>query len=422
MINIMTTDLAGLILIVDDIPSNLDVISEALSSVGYEVAIATSGERALQHLNRQSPDLILLDVMMPGMNGFETCQKIKTNPKTCNIPIIFMTAVADAASKVKGFELGAVDYITKPFQEQEVLARLKTHLKLKQVSQSLETRNTELQQLTEKLEQMVGDRTQELSQALTNLKAAQNVLVESEKMAALGGLVAGIAHEINTPIGIGVTAASLIADKTQEITNTLTKGTLKRSDLEKFMNNLQQSSTIILANLNRAVELIQSFKQVAVDQSSEKRRSFQMKTYLEEVLLNLQPKLKQTNIKVQINCAENIILDSFPGLISQIATNLVMNSLIHAYDHGDNGTITFAISQQHKRLTFEYSDDGKGIEIDNIGKIFDPFYTTNRGQGGSGLGLHIVYNLVTQKLQGSITCESQVGVGTKFIMQIPLYL
>ena len=133
----------------------------------------------------------------------------------------------------------------------------------------------------------------------------------------------------------------------------------------------------------------------------------------------LQPKLKRTKINVQIDCADNITLDSFPGLISQIATNLVMNSLVHAYDAGDNGTICFSISQQPEYLSFEYSDDGKGIPPDNISKIFDPFYTTKRGQGGSGLGLHIVYNLVTQKLLGSITCESQVGVGTKFIIQIP---
>ncbi len=279
-----------------------------------------------------------------------------------------------------------------------------------------------LKRFNENLEQLVGDRTQELSQALTNLKAAQTELVESEKMAALGGLVAGIAHEINTPIGIGVTAASLIADKIQELANALNNGTLKRSDLEKFMNTLQQSSQIVLANLNRAADLIQSFKQVAVDQSSEERRSFEIKAYLEEVLLNLQPKLKRTKIKIQILCVENIILDSFPGLISQIVTNLVMNSLIHAYDPGDNGTITMAISRQKQYLTLEYRDDGKGISQDNLAKIFDPFYTTKRGQGGSGLGLHIIYNLVTQKLQGSITCESQVGAGTKFMIQIPLRL
>jgi signal transduction histidine kinase len=277
-----------------------------------------------------------------------------------------------------------------------------------------------LKRFNENLEQLVGNRTQELSQALSNLQSAQTELVKSEKMAALGGLVAGIAHEINTPIGIGVTAASLIADKIEELSKSLQKGLLKRSDLDKFMDTLKQSSLIVLANLNRAAELIQSFKQVAVDQSSEERRSFNLKTYLEEVLLNLRPKLKRTKINIQIDCADNIILDSFPGLISQIATNLVMNSLSHAYDSGDNGTICFSISQLPEHLNFEYTDDGKGIAPENIGKIFDPFYTTKRGQGGSGLGLHIVYNLVTQKLQGTITCESQVGVGTKFMMQIPL--
>ncbi|WP_103667117.1 ATP-binding sensor histidine kinase [Pseudanabaena sp. BC1403] len=277
-----------------------------------------------------------------------------------------------------------------------------------------------LKQFNENLEQLVSERTQELSQALSNLKSAQTELVKSEKMAALGGLVAGIAHEINTPIGISVTAASLITDKIQELTESLQKGTLKRSELDKLMETLKQSSKIVLSNLNRAAELIQSFKQVAVDQSSEERRRFNLKDYLEEILLNLKPKLKRTKINVQIECAENIILDSYPGLISQIATNLVMNSLSHAYDAEDKGTIHFAITQEQQQLNFEYSDDGKGIAPDNIGKIFDPFYTTKRGQGGSGLGLHIVYNLVTQKLQGSITCESQVGVGTKFIMQIPL--
>jgi predicted ATPase/signal transduction histidine kinase len=277
-----------------------------------------------------------------------------------------------------------------------------------------------LKRFNENLEQLVGDRTQELSQALSNLQSAQSELVKSEKMAALGGLVAGIAHEINTPIGIGVTAASLITDKIQELSDSIQKGLLKRSDLDKFMDTLKQSSLIVLSNLNRSAELIQSFKQVAVDQSSEERRSFNLKTYLEEVLLNLRPKLKRTKINIQIDCADNIILDSFPGLISQIATNLVMNSLSHAYDSGDNGTICFSISQLPEHLNFEYTDDGKGIAPENIGKIFDPFYTTKRGQGGSGLGLHIVYNLVTQKLQGTITCESQVGVGTKFMMQIPL--
>ena len=181
---------------------------------------------------------------------------------------------------------------------------------------------TNLKRFNENLEQLVSDRTQELSQALKNLQATQNELVASEKMAALGKLVAGVAHEINTPIGIGVTASSLIFDKIQEMTTAFRNGTMKRSDLEKFMDTVQQSSAIVLSNLNRAVELIQSFKQVAVDQSSETRRSFKIKEYLEEILLNLQPKLKRTKIKVHIHCEDNIILDSYPGMISQIVTNL----------------------------------------------------------------------------------------------------
>ncbi|WP_104904690.1 response regulator [Nostoc sp. 'Lobaria pulmonaria (5183) cyanobiont'] len=152
----------GIILIVDDVPNNLKVLSDTLAQAGFEVAIATSGEGALQQLEHASVSLILLDVMMPGMNGFETCQCIKANPKTRNIPIIFITALSESVNKVTGFELGAIDYITKPFQQSEVLARVRTHLKFNQLSQSLEARNTELQQFTEQLEQRVTERTQEL--------------------------------------------------------------------------------------------------------------------------------------------------------------------------------------------------------------------------------------------------------------------
>jgi len=237
-------------------------------------------------------------------------------------------------------------------------------------------------------------------------------------MAALGGLVAGLAHEINTPIGVGVTAASLLLEKTTAFAELFKTGALKRSDLEKFLEIAQQGSRITFTNLNRAAELIQSFKQVAVDQSSESRRSFNLTTYIAEVLLQLSPKLQPAQHQITITGDPELTLTSYPGAFSQIVTNMVINSLLHAYESGEQGQITISVQQTESQLIFEYADDGRGIPPEHLSKIFEPFFTTKRGQGGSGLGLHIVYNLVTQKLGGTIRCESQIGNGTRFLIYL----
>lgn len=269
------------------------------------------------------------------------------------------------------------------------------------------------------LEQLVQQRTSELSQTLEYLRATQNQLVESEKMAALGGLVAGISHEINTPIGIGIAAASLLSEKVTKFCDIYSNGQIKRSELENFLDTALQSSNMILTNLTRAAELIHSFKEVAVDRSSELKRIFPLKTYLEEILTSLTPKLRTTKHKIEINCPDNILLDSYPGVLCQIVTNLIMNSLLHAYDPNDAGAIAFNLQLDGELLVFEYTDNGKGISPENLSKIFQPFFTTKRGQGGTGLGLHIIYNLVHQKLKGTIKCQSQLGYGTKFLIKIP---
>ncbi|HAT12593.1 MAG TPA: hypothetical protein DCS91_02395 [Microcoleaceae bacterium UBA11344] len=276
-----------------------------------------------------------------------------------------------------------------------------------------------LQQFNQNLEELVQQRTSELSQTLEDLKSTQNQLVESEKMAALGGLVAGVAHEINTPIGIGIAAASLLAEKVTKFCEIYSNGQIKRSELEKFLDITMQSSNMILANLTRAADLIHSFKEVAVDQSSELKRTFPVKKYLEEILTSLTAKLRTTKHKVEVNCDENIVLDSYPGLFYQIVTNLVINSLIHAYEPNDEGVLTFDFQLDGELLVFQYADNGKGITPENLSKIFEPFFTTKRGQGGTGLGLHIIYNLVNQKLQGTIKCQSQLGQGTKFLIKFP---
>jgi PAS domain S-box-containing protein len=258
-----------------------------------------------------------------------------------------------------------------------------------------------------------------LRQALEALQQTQNQLLAAEKMASLGRLVAGLAHEINTPVGIAITAVSVLADRTNEVTQLYRDGQVKRVDFEEFLHLLTESGNLIANNLQRAAELIQSFKQVAVDQSSEAARTINLKAYMGEVVNSLSPELKRTKLTVEINGDEDVVLQSYPGALSQIVTNLVLNSIIHAYPPDATGRLTITIARQLERVSLRYSDDGAGIPPEHQHKIFEPFFTTRRGQGGSGLGLHIVYNLVTQKLGGTISFQSQVGVGATFLITLP---
>ncbi|HTL90178.1 MAG TPA: ATP-binding protein [Leptolyngbya sp.] len=296
-----------------------------------------------------------------------------------------------------------------------------THESRRLAQEELDQRNAQLQQEVQErqlAEQQLQEKAQQLEQTLLNLQQAKSQLMQTEKMAALGRLVAGVAHEINTPIGIGVTAASLLVEKTENFSQRFQTGAMKRSDLDRFLDVMQQGSQMTLTNLNRAAELIQSFKQVAVDQSSESKRVFNLSQYLEEILLQISPKLKGLH-SVTIQGDRAHTLNSYPGAFSQIITNLVINSIVHAYLPHQRGRITIAFARIESHLILEYRDDGQGILAEHLGKIFEPFFTTKRGQGGSGLGLHIVYNLVTQKLGGTIYCESQPEQGARFIMRLP---
>ncbi|MEO5377934.1 MAG: HAMP domain-containing histidine kinase [Magnetococcus sp. DMHC-6] len=258
-----------------------------------------------------------------------------------------------------------------------------------------------------------------LRTSLTMVKRTQSQLVESEKMAALGNLVAGVAHEINTPVGIGVTAASFLDRKTRECQEQLQNQSLKRSALEEYFSVARETSEMILSNLRRAADLIRSFKQVAVDQTSQELRSFAMKEYIEQILWSLKPQLKKTNHLVHIQCPEALILHSYPGAFSQIITNLVINSLNHAFQEKPNGTIHMKVHRENDHIVLLYQDDGCGIDPTIQDRIFDPFFTTKRGQGGSGLGLNVVYNLVTQTLEGGISCQSASGQGVTFTIRFP---
>jgi signal transduction histidine kinase/serine/threonine protein kinase/tetratricopeptide (TPR) repeat protein len=269
------------------------------------------------------------------------------------------------------------------------------------------------------LEEKVAERTRELSDALQDVQAMQHQMVESEKLAALGGLVAGMAHEINTPVGIAVTAASHLVDRTDELRAAWQAGSMKRSTLDHFIEGVEDAGRLILTNLERSNELVQSFKQVAVDQSSEARRSFAVQEYLEDIIRSLRPSLKRALHLIDIECDPGLSITSYPGALAQVVTNLVMNSVVHGYDDGVSGRIRLSATTHDGGIRLRYSDDGRGIPDDVRQHIFDPFFTTGRSQGGSGLGLHIVYNLVTQRLGGTISVESAPGEGTQFTIDIP---
>jgi len=252
-----------------------------------------------------------------------------------------------------------------------------------------------------------------------NLKNMQEKLVESEKMASLGGLVAGVSHEINTPVGLALTSVTHLSDEFKILIKKYENGEMSEDDFTNFISLYQELGHSIELNLNRAANLIKSFKQVAVDQSSEAIREFNVKEYFEEVLVSLYNRTKKTKHHIKLEVDSALKIENYPGAFSQIITNLVMNSLIHGYNQDDEGNILIKIDKIRNDLVLIYKDDGKGIPPENIKKIFDPFFTTNRENGGSGLGMNIIYNIVKQKLQGDITCSSQLGDGVEFTITIP---
>ena len=325
--------------------------------------------------------------------------------------LLLVLVAASAADKYRQMAVSLSGQVTERIKAEAELRT--THAKLEDL----------VEERTHELRQEIGKRRAEkdqLVETLFELQRTQKTLVESEKMAALGGLVAGVAHEINTPIGVSVTASSHLDDEISKLEALVSSGGLKKQSLLTFLTTAQESTRIISANLARAAALIMGFKQVAVDQSSEERRVFKLLPYIEEVLASLRPKLRVTPHTVAVEGDRDIELNSYPGAVAQIITNLIMNSLIHAYDDDKTpGNITITAGLCDDKVHLRYSDDGKGVTPDVQKKIFNPFFTTRRGDGGSGLGMHILYNLITQKLAGTVTCEGAPGQGVIFDINIP---
>jgi signal transduction histidine kinase len=295
--------------------------------------------------------------------------------------------------------------------------------KFNEMSESISIRENTIVRMNSTLEKKIEERTkmlhesnEELRQAIEDLKDTQNKLIESEKMASLGQLVAGIAHEINTPLGNSVTSASFIHTKTESLKESLFENKLDKDSFVKYLDDVEKSSDILLESLERSSELVKSFKQIAVDQSLSEKVYFNPASTVESVVKSFNVKAKKNNIKINFNHSIEENLLSWPGKISQIVMNLIQNAIVHGFKNLDGGTIDVELTYDLEKLILRVKDNGNGIDRDIVKKIYDPFFTTGRGQGSTGLGLNIVYNIVQSVFDGEIKCNSELGKGTEFIV------
>lgn len=428
------------ILIVDDNPTNLKVLSQAIASSGWEILIATDGKSAIEQAEYAHPDLILLDVIMPDIDGFQTCAELKQNPITKNIPVIFLSALNDKFDKVQGLLIGGVDYITKPFQVEEVLARIQVHLKLNFLTKQLEAKNQEL-------DRRVEERTQELTQALTELKNSQVQLIQKEKLSTLGQLVAGLAHEINNPLGFVTGNFEFITTYINALINhiylyrqnyphpdiAITKNA-KLIELEQITEDIPKIISSINLGLNRITKISESLRNFSRTDTS-KKIDFDIHECIDSTLIILSHRLKRSKIRPEIKVIKDYgilpIIAGYPEQINQVFMNLLTNA-IDAFDEsvqnlGDNNkmtnnmqiTITTNYDQNQGLVSIRIKDNGIGIPQEIQERIFEQFFTTKPMGKGTGLGLSISQHIIEEKHHGKLKCFSILGESTEFIIEIP---
>jgi signal transduction histidine kinase len=431
----MQTETPARILLVDDTPTNLKVLAEALQGQGWKTLMAADGASAIEQVAYVRPDLILLDVMMPGIDGFETCRRLKADPASQDIPIIFMTALSDTLDKVRGLELGAVDYITKPFQQEEVIARTKLHLRLSQ--------------LTLQLEQQVAARTQALDHSLRDLQAAQLQLVQSEKMSTLGQMVAGIGHEINNPInfisgnlkhvnGYMRDLFQLIELCQQKLpTDAAVAELAEEIDLPYLVSDLPKMIRSMSEGTDRLQEISASLRIFARGDVVE-AVPYQVEDGLNSTIMLLGHRLKANEHRPRIEVVQQYAtppqISCYPGQLNQVFMNLIANAidaLEEANQASDQTYAAIAVAPNqiivvtecdaaHDQLIIRIQDNGPGIPEAIRATIFEPGFTTKAVGQGTGLGLAISRQIIEERHQGRLTCGLRDGGGTEFTITLPL--
>ncbi|BAY63014.1 response regulator receiver sensor signal transduction histidine kinase [Calothrix brevissima NIES-22] len=432
----MSNSKTNSILIVDDNNNNIRVLFEILHNSGFQVSVVKSGEMALEKVPSIQPDLILLDVMMPGIDGFETCSRLKANENTKDIPIIFMTALTELENKIKGLQLGAVDYITKPIHVEEVLARVNVHLSL------INTQNNLLEEISERREAEA-----KLQQTLNELKQTQTQLIQSEKMSSLGQMVAGIAHEINNPINFIYGNINYVNEYTNNLLTIINiyqqiypdyhpelAAIAEEIDLEFIVDDLQRLLPSMKMGAERIRNIVLSLRNFSrIDEAEFK--AVDIHQGIESTLMILQYRLndkpEHPAIEVIRDYSKLPLVECYAGQLNQVFMNILINAIeaLEANNNQPESQQRKANSQQIKirtfldnsqQITIAIADNGLGIPEDVKNRIFDPFFTTKAVGQGTGLGLAISYQIITQKHGGTLECNSIPGQGSEFMIKIPV--
>ncbi len=376
-----------LILVVDDQPSNIHALYQLLVDE-CEVSMATTGAEALAYCAQQLPDLILLDVLMPEMSGYEVCDRLKADPRTRSIPVIFVTVQGSADDEAEGFAHGAVDYIPKPFVDVVVKARVRTQLALKLASESF--------------------------------ARSQIELFQRDKLASVGRTISGIAQELSSPLGNALISACTLQDDLTHLRGLSNAGTIKRSDLEKHLRISDESVGLVLSNLQRTLSIVEAFLQSTADNFGDQRRSFSLLELVHEVVASLADALEAHQVRCELDAGDDLHLLSFRGALAKVLATLIQNAIKHAYREAGGEVHIRVRLLGTDQLTIAVQDHGVGIPPGLVGRVFDPFFSTRFGSNRSEPGLYIVRNLVTFALGGQIQVESTPGVGTTVRLTLPL--
>jgi signal transduction histidine kinase len=445
-----TENYKGNILVVDDTPQNLRLLVSILQKQGYEVRPVPNGKLALSGARGFLPDLILLDIMMPEMDGYEVCSQLKADARTKNIPVIFISAIDELVDKVKAFEVGGVDYITKPFQVEEVLARVETHLALQRLQKNLQNKNDELALANQYLKKS----NQDLVDTLQQLQSTQEELIQSKKMAALGHLLAGIAHEINNPVSFIYGNIHIARGYFQDLLRVVKlyeqtaphppveiQQLADEIDLDFLVKDWQKLMNSMQVGAERICEIVHSLQSFSRrDEAGIK--AIDIHEEIDNTLLLLQHRLRAEGTRLEIQVIKDYgqlpLVTCYASQLNQVFMNLLSNAIdaLENQPYPRLITISTSLSQSSKITSdpeiesisnsqfvfIRVADNGSGMDEAVKNQIFDPFFTTKGVGHGTGLGLSISYQIVVEKHLGQISCISTPGQGTEFIVEIPVHL